>query len=409
MLTTEEKSGLDAAFGEAGERIAELERGQTEAGSMLCEMRKLLKAVSTSTRMASDRAGEYKGFWQDDVQAREFGEFCLGVVSGKDMSRGGASDSRSHAMAQKAMSGDQGEAGGYLLPTDMAAWIIQKIGRYGKFRADALVVEMGARKLPVPRVSEDLTVYAPGEGSDLTASDIKVGMVELDAITLGCFTSITRELDQDSMAGMGNIIGLSIARALAKKEDEIGFMGDGTEQYFGMTGIIGGLRGISDTISEIAGLHVGTGNAYSELAMADFEAVVGLLPSDADDDAVWYMSKKFFWNTVHPLALTNGAGSDLWDLLAPTKARHFLGYPVKFPHCMPSVAANSQICAILGDLQLGAYLGQRKAVEIATSEHVYFPSNRLAFRGLERIDVNAHGVGDTSEAGPIVGLITAAA
>jgi HK97 family phage major capsid protein len=69
--------------------------------------------------------------------------------------------------------------------------------------------------------------------------------------------------------------------------------------------------------------------------------------------------------------------------------------------------ANSQICALLGDLTLGSYLGQRKAMTIDRSSDVYFANDQIGFRGIERIDINAYGVGDTTEAGPIVGLITA--
>ena len=85
-----------------------------------------------------------------------------------------------------------------------------------------------------------------------------------------------------------------------------------------------------------------------------------------------------------------------------------MGYPVEFVSAMPSLEADSQICALLGDLQLGAFLGERKQITIAKSTDVFFANDQLGVRGTERISINAYGVGDTSEAGPIVGLITAA-
>ncbi len=91
------------------------------------------------------------------------------------------------------------------------------------------------------------------------------------------------------------------------------------------------------------------------------------------------------------------------------KQRYRYGYPVEFVAQMPSVEANSQICAILGDLKMGAFLGERRQLEIAKSDQAYFAEDQIGFRATERIDINAHGVGDTTDAGPIVALITAAA
>jgi len=75
---------------------------------------------------------------------------------------------------------------------------------------------------------------------------------------------------------------------------------------------------------------------------------------------------------------------------------------------MPYVEANSQICALLGDLQMGAFLGERRTITIEQSKDVYFANYQTGIRGVERVDINAFGVGDTTNPGAIVGLITAA-
>jgi HK97 family phage major capsid protein len=75
---------------------------------------------------------------------------------------------------------------------------------------------------------------------------------------------------------------------------------------------------------------------------------------------------------------------------------------------MPTAEANSQICAILGDLSAGAFLAQRKGLAIQKSEHAFFANNQLGIRGIQRVDFSVYGVGDTTTPGPIVGLITAA-
>ena len=88
--------------------------------------------------------------------------------------------------------------------------------------------------------------------------------------------------------------------------------------------------------------------------------------------------------------------------------RQFLSYPVDVTQTMPKVEANSQICAILGNLKLGAYLGDRRKLTIDRSTDAYFTTDQIGFRGTERVAPTIHGVGDTTDAGPICALITAA-
>lgn len=173
-----------------------------------------------------------------------------------------------------------------------------------------------------------------------------------------------------------------------------------------MTGIVGALLGVDETIGNIKGLKVASGNAYSEITLGDFKGVVAILPDEADDDAAWFMSKKFYYTVVYPLAETAGV-ANVFEVLSDRKQRYLYGYPVEFVSAMPSTEANSQICAILGDLKLGAFLGERRILEISKSTEAFFAEDQIGFRATERIDINAHGTGDTTDAGPIVALITA--
>ena len=75
---------------------------------------------------------------------------------------------------------------------------------------------------------------------------------------------------------------------------------------------------------------------------------------------------------------------------------------------MPKTEANSQIAALLANLKMGAYLGDRRRLTIDRSTEAYFSTDQLGIRGTERVAPVVHGVGDTTDAGPICGLITAA-
>jgi HK97 family phage major capsid protein len=385
------KEGFTAASSRMDSIEHEMNLAVSEIVKTITDLKGVFKSYGRSVLNASVRAGDYHGFWRDEPMAKEFGTLVLTLAGGK----------------VKDMGTIENPTGGVLVGTETAGWVIQMLGQYGKFRRNSLVVPMGNGKQVVPRVTSDLTIYCPEEGGELEKSDLHVDLVTLLAKKLAGITVINRELEEDAVVGLGEIVGTSLVRSMAKKEDEIGFMGDGTEIYFGMTGIVGALRKIHSSPASIPGLVVGSGNVYSELTLANFRSVVGILPSDADDNAKWFMNKKFYYNVVYPLAEAAGV-ANIFEILSNQKGRFLLGYPVEFIHCMPYEAVNSQICAILGDLKLGAYLGERRAIEIAKSTDFLFGNDQVAIRGTERIDVNAHGVGDTTDAGSIVALITAA-
>jgi hypothetical protein len=57
---------------------------------------------------------------------------------------------------------------------------------------------------------------------------------------------------------MGDDLAGEIAYAFALKEDQCGFIGDGTSTYGGMQGVCTKIKGLSGTIANIAGLVVAT-------------------------------------------------------------------------------------------------------------------------------------------------------
>ncbi len=388
MLDTEK---ITKAFEAAGERMNGIDGDLDVLKKNVEQLVGQLKKYGRSILTASADTGGYRGFWGSEGQAKEFGELVM----------------RAAGIATKDMGSDTNVGGGALVPDELAAWIIQKLGKYGKFRKHATTVKMGSGTQYVPKVTADLTIYCPEQGGEITKSDMSFGLVGMNAKKFACLTAINRELDEDSVVGLGEIIGISITRSMAKKEDLIAFLGDGTSTYFGMTGICPTLKAIDANPANIPGLVVASGNLWSEITLADFEGVVAALPEDADEDAVWFMSKKFYYTVVHPLARAAGV-ANIFDILSSRKERSLLGYPVEFVSAMPTAEANSQVCAILGDLSLGAFLAERRALEIAKSTEVLFSNDQIAIRGTERIDIAVYGEGDTTDAGVICGMVTAA-
>jgi HK97 family phage major capsid protein len=286
------------------------------------------------------------------------------------------------------------------------------MSKYGVFRRNAQLIPMKSDRLLIPEITDDLTVYCPGEGNTITESDMTFGQRGLTPKKLACLAKISSELEDDGIIALGEVVGQSMARSMARKEDEIGFLGDGTSTYFAFQGIAGALLGVDETIGNIKSLVVGSGKTYAELTLADFRKVAGQLPAGAENGAKWYLNKHFFWNVVLPLlwAETDSKptiGTPEFFMDGPKM--YLFGYPVEFTSVMPKAEADSQICTLLGNLSLGCYLGQRKELTVEHSRDVYFANDQIGIRGIERIAVNCFGVGDTTNAGVICGLITAAA
>lgn len=305
-------------------------------------------------------------------------------------------------------------AGGFLVPAPLETDLIDLREQYGVFRQYARVRPMTSDTLAIPRRTGGLTAYFVSDEVAITESTKGWDRVNLTAKKLGALAKYSSELGEDAIISVANDLAQEIAYAFANKEDECGFNGDGTSTYGGIVGVRSAFTNLSGTIANIAGLVVGTGNLYSELTLTDFESVVGKLPQYADTpNARWFVHRTFYWTVMIRLMLASGGVTEA-EVSRQGRNVPFLGYPAVFSQVMPSVEANSQVCAIFGDLSLGAAFGDRRMTTIAMSEHLNFAEDQIAVRGTERFDIVVHDVGNAHATaasrvpGPIVGLITAA-
>jgi HK97 family phage major capsid protein len=338
-----------------------------------------------------------------DERAYRFGKWFKGAVVGDPSSKAWCDQ---NGIQTKALSEGTNYLGGYLVPPEFSTDIIDLRETYGVARQVARVVPMSSDTLTIPRRVGGLTAYFVGEAATITNSDKTWDQINLVAKKLAALTLWSSELNEDAMISIGDDLAGEIAYAFSQKEDECYFNGDGTSTYGGITGVRSKLRAVDGTIANIKGLQVASGNAYSEIVLSDFHGVMGRLPLYARNGAVWIMSAAFFDTVPHKLQVAAG-GNTVVDI-ANGGVQRFLGYPVVLSQVMPTNEANSQICALLGNFRLGSTFGDRRLLSLALSSEYKFAEDQLAIRGTERFDINVHDVGNTTAAGPIVGLITAA-
>lgn len=367
---------------------------------------------------AGANVDHWEGFTREEkaTNAYGFGMWCLSLM-GEDKLGSLATKASEYCKSigvLKAHFERDNESGGFFVPDQFVNTIIDLRNQYGQFRQFAQVLPMSSDVATISRRSTGLSALWVGESASISESTMAWDQVRLVAKKLASYAILSSELSEDSVIDLANYLAQEMAYQMAYQEDLAGFTGDGTSTFGGIIGATAKLKGLSATIANIAGLRVGTGNAYSELTLADFRSVIGRCPSYARRNAAWFVHPVLYFETMVGLAESAG-GTTTTELINGTRRDMFMGYPVNLIEVMPSVEANSQVCALFGDLRSAAILGNRRGITVSRSEHVRFVNDDLVLKATARLDINVHSTGNASATaslrvpGPLVGLITAAA
>lgn len=309
------------------------------------------------------------------------------------------------------------EQGGALVPTEFDNVLIRLMERFGVIRQSATIKQMGSDMRSVPRRVGGVTANWVGEGGTIAESSPTYDTVSLVAKKLATLTAISSEVQEDSAVSIADELAFECALAFATAEDKAAFIGDASPTYGGITGITQKLKGLSATIANIAGLVVASGNLFSEVILTDFNSVVALLPEFADGpNTAWYMHRTLYYNFIVKLLQTAAGGATISELQQGQRAPRplFLGYPVVFTQAMPKIDANSQVAALLGDLRMGCFLGDRRRRTLFLDPYSLLSTDMIQVRATERVDFNFHSPGNATataadkQPGPVVGLISAA-
>lgn len=354
-----------------------------------------------------------------DERAYRFGQFGLALLSLQFPGRFGLipqfraaqrfADEQWFANRQAINVSNDSNGTSFLIPEEFSTDMIDLRERYGVARRALRNESMMSDTKTIPRRAGGLTAYFTAEAAAGTESTKAWSQVRLTAKDVMCLSRYTAQVNADAAVNFGDDLAGEIAYAFAYLEDNCAFNGDGTSTYGGIRGIRNRL--VNDGTAGVA--TQGTGNTWPALVLGDFNAVVAKLPQYADTaGAAWYCHRAFYYGVMEKLVLASG-GVPAQEVRAGQRGRPlFLGYPVEMTQVMPSATATATLCAILGDLSLGAAFGDRQQDSIAFSDQAtiggqsLWERNEIGIRGTERFDIVVHDVGDSSTAGPIVGLKT---
>jgi HK97 family phage major capsid protein len=310
---------------------------------------------------------------------------------------------REHGVESLAMGGDSNVKGGILVPQEYEAAVIKLREQYGVARRICRIKPMATDSVIVPRWSSGLTAYAVGDNTEVTASDAAWDNIELTARKWGVLSKHSSELDEDAFISMADELTDEAAYAFASAEDGCLVLGDGTSTYHSITGLPNAIAAGSKSTAA-------SGNtAFSTLDLTDFEDMVGMLPEYAEGNPVWLISKVGYAASM--MRLIDAAGGNTSAQIEGGARREFLGFPVVISQkCNTTTAAQTSTDGLcyFGDFGMGVLFGDRRGLRVLISRERYLEYDQIGILSTERMDINVHGRGTASAAGPIIMLSTPA-
>jgi HK97 family phage major capsid protein len=276
------------------------------------------------------------------------------------------------------------------LPTVYVPQIIELVFKYGQARQYATVFPLGAGtvKLPGLKAGEDAFGYfgagTAGMSASITEKRVTAELVTFTANKAGGLIRIPYEIEEDSFIAIGQFLARYIARQLAKLEDKTLFLADGTSDYASQTGV-----GPYCVANPTYLLQLAAGKTKpSDATLADFRNLRGKVSAAIlagnGFDAAYYINPTFepflrsFNSYPNFVIFENVNGNPKFD-----------GWPVRWvgvTQAYQTAAAASTFIAFFGDLSY-IYLGERGVPRIEVSREVFFATDELAMRALERIDI----------------------
>jgi HK97 family phage major capsid protein len=402
-LSTEEQAEVDGIVG------TDSQDGKIKALQEQRQRQVRIEAM-VSNRVADERKNDEKHVariparakavgplraFENEQDAYDMGQFIRATIYGNSKARQHCRDRGIRA----SMTVNDNTSGGFLVPEPLENAVIKLRQQYGVFRQNARAYPMGDGSVNVPRVAGEVTTYFVGEGAAITESDVTLGQIKLEAKKLAAQTKFSSEVGEDAIVSIADLIAESMGQALAIKEDQCGFLGDGTSTY-------GGISGLATVLAAGSLVTATSRQTFSALTMADFESVLGAIKLWPGAMPKWYISNAGWAASMQRLANAVG-GTTATEVQNGVVQTTFLGYPVVKTQVLTSALTSTTglRAAYFGDLSMGSWLGTRRGLRIRASTEKYFSEDMIAIQGTQRFDINVYDVGTASESGGIIGLV----
>lgn len=313
-----------------------------------------------------------------DVEGKSFGDWLLCVR--RNDYRALERKYQSHPAEGKALGGQGGTQGGYLVPGEFIDRLQSSAAENAVVRPRATIIPMEGKQAQIPLL-DCQGVAASGDSAFLggisarwTEENTVVNetepvfrQVELVAHELSGYSRVSNSLLTDSAIGLEELLVTLFGRAIAWHEDYAFLRGDGAGKPLGVLN--------SQAVISLPRSSPGS------FTLADAASMLSrLLPGWSSSSTVWAINPL----VAGKLFQMNAGGNAIYlDNAREKPAMVLFGIPVVVTEKLPALNTPGDVAL----MDLRHYLiGDRREIEIAFSEHVAFTSNQGAWRFVARVD-----------------------
>jgi len=260
----------------------------------------------------------------------------------------------------KALAEGSDETGGYLVPEEFSAAIVDWTQDKPVFRRFATVWPMKEKVLNIPALAADVAVYWGSENTSISTTSADFGEIQLSVNKLNAIIYLSTELFEDSEVELSSYLTGRFAGAIMREEDSKFMLGTGTGQPKGLNAY---------TLNGVDKLTLGTAD---DLISAYYRT-----PQQFRENAVFIMDNISIEKCA-TLKDTNGQ----YLLVRPVdgKLPTLLGRPV-----LEQNDAGKNV--YFGDLKY-YYIGDRRKLSVKTTTDGAgtFEKDQVAIKVTERVD-----------------------
>lgn len=262
-------------------------------------------------------------------------------------------------------------SGGYLVPSEMHDQIIVGLREQNILRQISTVITTQSQHKIILQGNAPSAAWV-SEGTEIPLATETFDQKTLDAYKCAASITVSNEVLQDSYYNLNDHISSEFSRAIAEKEEQAFFNGDGDGKPLGL------LPQIADSDSGITTVTT----AGASLATDDLISTVYKLGTPYRQKACWIVNN----STLSAIRkLKDNTNNYLWEnnLQAGAPAR-ILGYPVYTSENLPTIESGA-IVAIFGDFSK-LIIGQRGNLVFKPLYETLALRDLTAFVMIERVD-----------------------
>lgn len=251
--------------------------------------------------------------------------------------------------------------GGYLVPDEFRATLIEHILQTQSIRQYATVIPMASKYLEIPKLSSDVKVYWGTENQSITTTTADFGNMTLTPFRLNAIIYTSRELFDDSAISIFDVLRRRFTARVADEETKVFLNGNGTTQPKGIN---------QETLRSVS--------AANALTPDHLTKAYYLLPEGYRNTARWIVNSRVMEHLEN--AKASGTGEYLYPSLQG-EVKTLKGRPILVTDYQPSSKID------FGDVSY-YYIGDRQqmTMDVTTEAGNTWEKYQVGLRLVERID-----------------------